>query len=99
MTKEEIALALTVGGVVIQAVAAYVFIRVALAVLGERLNGHRALTEEKFRSQQVRFDSHEETLGAHDREIQRLRDWRHDEVSPMLQAHEGRIAALEEQED
>lgn len=91
MTQQDWMIVLGVGGVASQAVAGFVVIKVATAVLEERLNGHRTITTERFKA-------HDERLSAHDREIQRLRDWRHDEVSPMLQAHEGRIAILEEQE-
>jgi hypothetical protein len=81
-----------VAGVLSPIMTAWVIVRVAIAVLEERFNGHKALVD-------ARMEANDALVEHAEREINRLRDWRHDEVAPALTVHGGRLKALEHRTD
>ncbi len=63
-TEAWMVVGLGVAGIAAQAIAAYLVVRVATAVLEERLNGHRELTRLKFSEHDRRLNNHEGRISA-----------------------------------
>lgn len=63
-TETGVVVVLGVAGIAAQAIAAFLVVRVATAVLEERLNGHRDLTALKFKEHDRRLDNHEERIAS-----------------------------------
>ena len=75
-------------GITMQIVTAFFIVKVSVAVLEEKLRGHRAEVE-------LKLDAHTKDIGTVSKEIDRIRDWKHDELTPRLQKHENSIRTLE----